>query len=79
MKEVSNRKIVALAKKYTREKTPWHNHFLAVDGVFNKSGKFQVVVESEGTGEVFVSHFKKQPTPTLKLLEELFFQQKKDR
>ena len=78
MLEVSNNEIVEIAKDYNKNGIPWHNHFLAVKCIYNKSGKFQVVIENEQTGEVFVSSFEKQPSGTLKLLEDLFFLQNKE-
>ena len=78
MLEVSNNEIVEIAKDYNKNGIPWHNHFLAVKCIYNKSGKFQVVIENEQTGEVFVSSFEKQPSGTLKLLEDLFFEQNKE-
>ncbi len=78
MTEIGNQEIVELAKRYNREGVTWHNHFLARKCIYNTGGKFQVVVENENTGEVHVSNFDKQPTETLKLLEDLFFEQDKE-
>jgi lysophospholipid acyltransferase (LPLAT)-like uncharacterized protein len=75
--EVDNEKIVDIAKQYNREGTLWHNHFLAVKCIYNTSKKFQVVIENERSGEIYVSNFVKQPTKILRLLEDLFFNQKK--
>ncbi len=75
MIEVNNEKIVEIARQYSREGVPWHNHFLAVTCIYNTSGKFQVVLENEQSGEVHVSNFEEQPTKKLKLLEDLFFEQ----
>lgn len=74
MIEVDNKKIVEIARKYNKEEVPWHNHFLAVKCIYNTSGKFQVIIENEQSGEVYVSNFEKQPTELLKLLEDLFFE-----
>ena len=79
MIEVDNKKIVNIAKQYNRDGVLWHNHFLAVKCIYNTSGKFQVVLENEQSGEVYVSNFEKQPTDTLKLLEDLFFKQNKEK
>ena len=79
MIEVDNEKIVEIAKHLNEKKIPWHNHFLAVKCVYNKSGKFQVVLENEQSGEVYVSNFERQPTEKLKLLENLFFKQNKEK
>lgn len=58
---------------------PWHNHFLAVKCIYNKSGKFQVVLENEQSRKVYVSNFEKQPTDTLRVMEDLFFEQDKEK
>lgn len=79
MIEVNNKKIVEIAKQYNKDGVPWHNHFLAVTCIYNASGKFQVVLENEKSGEVYVSNFEKQPTEILKLLENLFFKQNKEK
>jgi len=79
MIEVSNKKIVEIVRQYNRDGVLWHNHFLAVTCIYNTSGKFQVVIENEKSGEVYVSNFEKQPTEILKLLEDLFFEQNKEK
>lgn len=79
MIEIGNEKVVEIARRYNMDGIPWHNHFLAVKCIYNTSGKFQVVLENEQSGEVYVSNFEKQPTDTLKLLEDLFFEQDKKR
>jgi len=73
MIEVNNNKIVEIAIGFNKNKTPWHNHFLLRKCIYNKSGKFQVILENEKTGEVYFSNFEEQPTEKLKLLENLFF------
>ncbi len=78
MIELGNVEIVDLAKRFNEACVPWHNHFLAVKCIYNKSQTFQVIIEDEQSGKVYFSNFKKQPTETLKLLEELFFWQKKE-
>jgi len=77
MSEVSNKEIVEIARRYNKDGVLWHNHFLAVKCMYNTSGKFQVILENERSGEVYFSNFEKQPTETLKLLEDLFFEQDK--
>ena len=79
MIEVDNKKIVEIAKEYNKNGALWHNHFLAVKCIYNTSGKFQVVLENEQSGKVYVSNFERQPTETLKLLENLFFEQNKEK
>lgn len=78
MTEVSNKKIVEIARRFNKNGVLWHNHFLAVKCIYNTSGKFQVIFENEKSGEVYYSNFDKQPTDTLKLLEDLFFEQEKE-
>ena len=78
MTEVNNKEIVEIAKQYNKDGVLWHNHFLAVKCIYNTSGKFQVILENEQTREVYFSNFEKQPTDTLKLLEDLFFEQDKE-
>lgn len=78
MTEVSNKKIVEIARQLNKDGVLWHNHFLAVKCIYNTSGKFQVILENEKSGEVYYSNFDKQPTDTLKLLEDLFFEQEKE-
>lgn len=75
MIEVNNEKIVEIAKQFNKNKIPWHNHFLLRKCVYNKSGKFQVIIENEQSGEVYFSNFNEQHTEKLKLLENLFFEQ----
>ncbi len=79
MIEINNEKLVEIAKQFNQNGVPRHNHFLAVKCIYNKSGKFQVVLENEQSGEVYISNFEKQPTGILKLLEDLFFEQNKEK
>lgn len=78
MIETTNKKIIEIAKRFNKEGVLWHNHFLAVKCIYNTSGKFQVIIENEQSGAVYFSNFDKQPTDTLKLLEDLFFEQEKE-
>ncbi|MBU3965594.1 hypothetical protein KKG29_04635 [Patescibacteria group bacterium] len=78
MIETTNKKIVEIARRFNKEGVLWHNHFLAVKCIYNTSEKFQVILENEQSGEVYFSNFDKQPTDTLKLLEDLFFEQEKE-
>ena len=79
MIEVDNKKIVEIARQYNRDGVLWHNHFLAAKCIYNTSKKFQIVLENEESGEIYVSNFQKQPTAILKLLEDLFFEQDKEK
>lgn len=78
MIEVSNKEIIEIARQFNKDGALWHNHFLAVKCIYNTSGKFQVILENEQSGEVYFFNFEKQPTDTLKLLEDLFFEQNKE-
>jgi len=78
MIEVGNKEIVEIARQFNKDGILWHNHFLAVKCIYNTSGKFQVILENERSGKVYVSNFDNQPTETLKLLEDLFFEQDKE-
>lgn len=78
MTEVSNKEIIEIARQFNKDGVVWHNHFLAVKCIYNISGKFQVILENEKSGEVYSSNFDHQPTDTLKLLEDLFFEQEKE-
>ena len=77
MKEKSLEEIVETAERYCKESVPWHHHFLTPNCVFNKSKKFQIILENEKTGETFVSSFDYKPMKELELLENLFFGRKK--
>ena len=77
MKEMNLTEIVKLAESYYEESIPWHHHFLTLKCVFNKTKKFQIILENERTGESFVSYFDYKPMNELELLENLFFKRKK--
>jgi hypothetical protein len=78
MIELTHKEIVEIARRFNKDGISWHNHFLAVKCIYNASGTFQVILENEQSGEVYFSNFDKQPTDTLKLLEDLFFEQEKE-
>ena len=75
MIKIDNEKIVEIALGFNKNKIPWHNHFILRKCIYNKSGKFQIVLENEQSEEVYFSEFEEQPAEKLKLLEELFFEQ----
>ena len=77
MKEKNLKEIVKLAESYSRNQLPWHHHFLTLRCRFNKSKKYQIILENEKTGERFVAMFNHKPMKELELLENLFFERKK--
>ena len=77
MKETNLEEIVKTAEKYCKEGIPWHHHFLTLKCQFNKSKKFQIILENEETGESFLTLFDYKPMKELELLENLFFGRKK--
>lgn len=77
MKKISLEEIVRTAELYCKKGIPWHHHFLTPKCQFNKSKKFQIILENEKTGESFVSSFDYRPMKELEFLENLFFGRKK--
>ena len=73
MKETNLEEIIKTAKSYCEEKIPWRHHFLTLNCIFNKSNKFQIILENESSGESFVAMFAYKPTKELELFENLFF------
>ena len=69
MKEMSIDEIVNLADSYSKNKIPWHHHFLTVKCNFNHGKKFQIILENEKTGESFVSEVDHRPMEELERLE----------
>jgi len=77
MKEKNLKEIVKLARVYSKNKMPWHHHFLTLRCAFNKTKKYQIILENEKTEERFVAKFNHKPMKELELLENIFFKRKK--
>ncbi|HDZ54843.1 MAG TPA: hypothetical protein ENI19_00560 [Candidatus Nealsonbacteria bacterium] len=77
MKETNLEEIVEIAESYCKNGVPWHHHFLTLECMFNKSDKFQIILENEKIGESFVATFDYKPMKELEFLENLFFNRKK--
>ncbi len=73
MKETTPTDMLRLAESYCENGTPWHHHFFTRKCSLNNSDKFQVILENEDTGEIFVFNADQKPTKCLELLENLFF------
>lgn len=65
--------MIRAAELYCKNGTPWHHHFLTKKCSLNGSDKFQIILENENTGEVFIFNADQKPTKDLELLENLFF------
>lgn len=76
MEKESVEEIIDLAKSYSEKRIPWHHHFLTLKCRFNKSNKFQIILENEKTGKSFFAEFDYKPMKELELLENLFFKRK---
>ncbi|MEK6885668.1 MAG: hypothetical protein AABX17_01740 [Nanoarchaeota archaeon] len=73
MKKIVIEWLLKFARDFKENGTNWHHHFLTPKCYLNKSGKFQIILENEDTGEVYYSEFQSRPMDKLEQLEKLFF------
>ena len=70
--------MVRKAKDLTKKKIPWHHNALFPGCVFNKTkDKWIVMLEDPTTGKVLENITNYKPNSDLKLIEPLFYAQKK--
>lgn len=71
-------KIVKRAKELIDKGQYWHHHMLFPDCIFNKhKGKWTIIFEDQENNEVLESVTDHEPKEDLKLIEPLFYKQKK--
>lgn len=72
MKKENVDNIIEVAKKYNKNKLPWHHHFLTPKCKFNRGKKYKLILENEKTGMILFSDFSRKPKKELKELDVLF-------
>ena len=72
------KKILERAKELNQKNIKWHHHMLFPDCIFNKhQGKYCIVFEDPENKNVLEFVSKKEPLNELRMIEILYYQQKK--